>query len=57
MAEINMNVSRFWRSLKIKESYRNNQREEGRLGREDNGYRAISNEKSREKSRVLGMNQ
>jgi hypothetical protein len=50
------NVHRFWRSLKIQEGYRNNQREEGRLGREDNVYRAISSEKSREKNRDLGVN-
>lgn len=51
-----MNVIRFWKSLKIQQGYRNNQREEGRLGREDNAYRAISSEKSREKSRDLGAN-
>lgn len=56
MATINHNVHRFWMSLKIEEGYRNKQREEGRLGREDNVYRAISSEKSREKSRDLGAN-
>ncbi len=51
-----MNVIRFWRSLKIQQGYRNNQREGGRLGREDNPHQAIISEKSREKNRDLGVN-